>query len=142
MGVDREPESEMIWGIPGTGRTFGIPGKSKTFRESFRNDEEYIKWMMSRNTYYGQEVSRLAHKLVTAGDERDRAERELALRVEHGVALRELQLEYRARVDELAALRREYEPNLSWHCRKGLHAGCDWARCECECAHKEKNRET
>ena len=40
------------------------------------------------------------------------------------------------------ALRREHEPNLSGRCRKGLHAGCDSARCECECAHKEKNRET
>ena len=79
----------------------------KTFRQSFRNDEEYIKWMVSRNTYYGQEVSRLAHKLVTAGDERDRAQRELDLRVDHGIELRKLQLEHRARVGELAALRRE-----------------------------------
>ena len=106
----------------------------KTFRQGFRSDEEFIKWIMSRNTYYGREVSQLEHKLHIAENARDHVQRELAIRVDHGVALRKLKLEHRARARELTALRRE--PDLSWHCRKGLHTGCDWAKCECDCKHK------
>ena len=104
---DEKSETEMIWGTLGVGRTFGIPGKGKTFRQGFRNDEEFIKWIESRNTYYGREVSQLQHKLHIAENERDRVQRELVIRVDHGVALRKLKLEYRARVRELAALRDE-----------------------------------